>query len=74
MDKAIVKQVTIPTTLEQAWRCWTTKQGLESFFAPSCSIELWPGGLFEVHFFPDNPRAPVAPRTSRSSPFCPSGC
>ena len=55
MDKAIVKRVTVRATVPEVWQCWTTKAGLESFFAPYCSIELWPGKPFEVWFFPDNP-------------------
>jgi len=55
MDKAIVKRVTVTASLDEVWQRWTTKEGLEGFFGPHCSIAMWPGGLFEVHFFPDNP-------------------
>jgi uncharacterized protein YndB with AHSA1/START domain len=32
------------------WRAWTTKEGAESFFAPSCNIALKPGGAYEMLF------------------------
>ena len=55
MDRAIVKRVSVNASPEQVWRAWSTKEGLQSFFAPRCAIELWPGGTFEIWFFPDNP-------------------
>lgn len=55
MDRLIIKRRTVRATLDQVWTCWTTKRGLEGFFAPSCKIEMWPGGLLDVWFFPDNP-------------------
>ncbi len=55
MEKAILKTVTVPATIDQVWQAWTTKRGLQGFFAPRCEIEMWPGGTFEIWFFPDNP-------------------
>jgi uncharacterized protein YndB with AHSA1/START domain len=55
MDKSIHKRVEVKASLHEVWRCWTTAQGLQGFFAPHCEIELWPGGRFEIWFFPDNP-------------------
>jgi uncharacterized protein YndB with AHSA1/START domain len=55
MDKAITKRVVVPASVAEVWRSWTTPEGLQGFFAPSCRIELWPGAPFHIHFFPDNP-------------------
>jgi uncharacterized protein YndB with AHSA1/START domain len=55
MDRAIVKSVTVPLPRAEAWRRWTTKEGLQTFFAPDCAIELWPLTPFHIWFFPENP-------------------
>lgn len=53
INRSIVKEVTIPVGVEESWNTWTTKQGLESFFAPECHVELELFGRFEIFFFPD---------------------
>lgn len=55
MHRAIVKRVEVQASLDDVWTRWTTKRGLEGFFAPNCEIELWPGGQLDIWFFPDNP-------------------
>lgn len=39
--------------VEDLYHLWTTQEGLESFFAPSCTIELKPYGLLEILFHPN---------------------
>ncbi len=39
----------------KAWQLWTTKEGLQKFFAKQALIELKPGGSLEVWFAPDAP-------------------
>ena len=53
INRAIIKEVIIPAGIDDAWNAWTSKQGLESFFAPECHIELELFGRFEIYFFPD---------------------
>lgn len=54
-DKAIVKDVTIPASVSDVWRAWTTTDGLKSFFSPNARVELRPGGPIEVLFLSDRP-------------------
>ena len=54
-ERAIVKEVVVKATPQVAWKTWTTREGIQSFFAPDARIEAHPGGLFEIHF---NPFAP----------------
>ncbi len=42
--------------LDAVWEAWTTSEGLCSFFAPSCRVELVPGGAFEILFDLEMPR------------------
>jgi hypothetical protein len=43
----------VAASLGEAWKCWSTSEGAESFFAPHAEIEPHPGGAFEIWFFPD---------------------
>src|SRR5437773_11525920 len=51
-ERAIVKEVTVKTTPEIAWRTWTTAEGIRSFFAPDARVEARPDGPFEIYFNP----------------------
>lgn len=53
-DKMIYKSIEIDTSTKAVWEKWTTEKGVKSFFAPDCSIELIPGGKYEIYFFPEN--------------------
>lgn len=52
INRSINKEVTVPAGLDEAWNAWTTKQGLESFFAPECHVELKLYGRYEIFFLP----------------------
>jgi uncharacterized protein YndB with AHSA1/START domain len=40
----------IPAPNDEVWAAWTTEEGVRSFFAPDCSIDLQPGGAYEMYF------------------------
>ncbi len=45
--------VVVELPVAEAWRLWTTPDGVASFFAPASNIELRPQGPFELFFLPD---------------------
>lgn len=47
--------VTVKATVAEAWRLWTTKEGVTSFFAPGCNIDLRVDGAYEIFFAPQAP-------------------
>ena len=49
-EKSILVEVTIPANPEEVWNAWTTEEGIKSFFAPECHIELNAGGAYELLF------------------------
>lgn len=49
-ERRLTAQVDVLATLEQVWQAWTTEAGVRTFFAPSCRIELRPGGAYEMLF------------------------
>lgn len=55
MERCIEQEVVVDARIEEAWRAWTTAEGLKSFFAPDANIELRVGGPFEIFFDPSRP-------------------
>lgn len=55
-EKAIVYKFEVNANPAEVYKTWTTKEGLQSFFAPECKIDLKMFGDFHIHFFPDNPK------------------
>jgi len=54
-ERAVRAEILVDTTPEEVWNAWTTVEGIQSFFAPACCIELQSGGAYEIYFFPDAP-------------------
>jgi uncharacterized protein YndB with AHSA1/START domain len=52
-EKRIVSQIAVIATPEEIWSAWTTPEGVKSFFAPECNIELKIYGAYEMFFRPD---------------------
>lgn len=40
----------IPASINEVWNAWTTEEGVKTFFAPACCIDLRPGGVYEMYF------------------------
>jgi uncharacterized protein YndB with AHSA1/START domain len=51
--KAISENLIIKAPVDQVYKAWTTKEGIKSFFAPDCNIELKIMGPYEIIFLPD---------------------
>jgi uncharacterized protein YndB with AHSA1/START domain len=49
----IVEQVIVQASAEKIWNAWTTSEGVTSFFAPACNIQLRINGFYEIFFNPD---------------------
>jgi uncharacterized protein YndB with AHSA1/START domain len=52
-ERAISGEVVVDAPIEDVWAAWTTEQGIKSFFAPACNVELRPDGPYEIFFIPD---------------------
>ncbi|MFN3835106.1 MAG: SRPBCC family protein [Glycocaulis sp.] len=52
-ERAVTASVVVELPAAEAWRLWTTPEGIASFFAPAANIELRPQGPFELFFLPD---------------------
>lgn len=55
LDRNINIETHIPAPVPKVWDVFTTKEGLESFFAPECYIDLRVDGLLNIFFSPAAP-------------------
>ncbi len=51
-ERAIDKQAVIDAPIAEVWKSWTTREGIESFFAPEAEIDPRIGGAFHIHMDP----------------------
>ena len=51
-ERSIDKEVVVTAPIQAVWQSWTTKAGIESFFAPEAEIEAKVGGAFHIHINP----------------------
>jgi len=52
-DRVIRGEVIVETSVDAVWEAWTTEEGIKTFFAPACHVELRVDGLYEILFNPD---------------------
>lgn len=54
-ERAIKLEIVLNAPLERVWNAWTTKEGIRSFFAPDCDIDLRVLGKYDILFAPGAP-------------------
>jgi uncharacterized protein YndB with AHSA1/START domain len=52
-DRAIAGEVVVDAPVSEVWAACTTEEGVRSFFAPDCSIDLRIDGRYEMYFLSD---------------------
>lgn len=56
LDRNIHIETIVNAPIMEVWKAWTTEQGLESFLAPDCNIDLRTNGRMDVYFYPEAPQ------------------
>lgn len=51
-ERAINKEVLVPASVAAVWQSWTTKPGIEAFFAPEAEVDARVDGAFHIHMDP----------------------
>jgi uncharacterized protein YndB with AHSA1/START domain len=54
-QRSIDLQIDIEAPVSEVWKKWTSAKEAQTFLAPECRINFYPMGLFEAHWFPQNP-------------------
>jgi uncharacterized protein YndB with AHSA1/START domain len=51
-ERAIDAEVVVAAPIDAVWQAWTTRAGIQSFFAPDAEIDPRVGGAFHIHMDP----------------------
>ena len=51
-ERSIDKQIVVAAPIEAVWQAWTTREGIQGFFAPEAEIDARVGGAFHIHIDP----------------------
>ncbi len=54
-ERSIRLEIVVNAPVEKVWQAWTTRAGIQSFFAPDCNIDLRVLGKYEILFAPQAP-------------------
>ena len=54
-ERAIKLEILLNAPVERVWKAWTTTEGIRSFFAPDCDIDLRVLGKYDILFAPGAP-------------------
>jgi uncharacterized protein YndB with AHSA1/START domain len=54
-DQAIKLEIILDAPVNRVWQAWTTRDGIKSFFAPDCDIDLRVLGKYDILFAPTAP-------------------
>lgn len=49
-ERRIERTMTLDAPIEDVWDAWTTEEGVATFFSENATIELRPGGAYEILF------------------------
>jgi uncharacterized protein YndB with AHSA1/START domain len=52
-NRMLTTQFEVNAPIEKVWKAWTTPDGIRTFFAPDCKVELRVDGAYEVYFSPE---------------------
>lgn len=55
VDQTIKLEIVVNASVEKVWWAWTTREGIRSFFAPDCDIDLKVLGKYDILFAPSAP-------------------
>jgi len=52
-NRMLATEFEVNAPIEKVWDAWTTPEGIKTFFAPDCKVELRVDGAYEMYFLPD---------------------
>jgi len=53
VDRVVRAETVVNAGVAQAWDAWTTNDGIKSFLAPDCNVELRIDGPYQIFFDPE---------------------
>jgi len=55
LDRSIKLEIILNAPVAKVWKAWTTRDGIRSFFAPDCDIDVRVLGKYDILFAPSAP-------------------
>jgi hypothetical protein len=52
-NRVLSAEFEVNAPIEKAWDAWTTPDGIKTFYAPDCKVDLRVDGAYEIYFLPD---------------------
>ena len=52
-ERVIRAETIVDASLDKVWDAWTTEEGIKSFLAPACNIDVRVYGPYEIFFDPE---------------------
>jgi uncharacterized protein YndB with AHSA1/START domain len=52
-ERVIQAETIVDASLDRVWDAWTTEEGIKSFLAPDCRIDVRVDGPYEIFFDPE---------------------
>jgi uncharacterized protein YndB with AHSA1/START domain len=52
-NRMLTTEFEVNAPIEKVWDAWTTPDGIKTFFAPDCKVDLRVAGAYEIYFYPD---------------------
>jgi len=49
-NRVIHAEIIVEASVDEVWGAWTTEEGIKSFFAPACNVDLRIDGRYEILF------------------------
>lgn len=50
--RVIREEAVVGARVEEVWNAWVTEEGVKSFLAPACNIDVYVDGPYEIFFDP----------------------
>jgi uncharacterized protein YndB with AHSA1/START domain len=52
-ERAICAETVVNASQDEVWDAWTTEEGVKSFLAPACNVDVRVDGPYEIFFDPE---------------------
>jgi uncharacterized protein YndB with AHSA1/START domain len=49
-NRVLTTEFEVNAPIEKVWEAWTTPDGIKTFFAPDCKVDLQVDGAYEIYF------------------------
>lgn len=50
--RSIELKIDVPAPITEVWKAWSTRDGVQTFFAPDANVDARPDGPYEIFFDP----------------------